>query len=832
MTDIRNGWDDIIQFRFVEIQEESIKTKVQELNNCYHCGESCETNAFTDREKKFCCAGCKMVYAVLQENGLSRYYELNPAAGMSQKAAGKLKYGFLDDPLTVQKLISYQDDRRIQLKLYIPGIHCSSCLWLLENLPKLNDHVESCRVDFIKKEARISFFHEGLSLRQVVELLDKIGYPPHIIFKDLDSQLNRPVSDKSLYYKLGLAGFAFGNIMLFSFPEYLGLTTETDGRIATIFSYLNVALIIPVLLYSGGDYFHSAWQGLRKRHLNIDVPVSLGILALFLRSLFEIFTHTGAGYIDSLAGLIFFLLVGKWFQQKTFARISFDRDFKSYFPIACSVLKNGTETQVTLDQLLPGDTLIIRHGELIPADSQIENGIAEIDYSFVTGEEEPIQKEKGALVYAGGRQMGALVTLKVLKTVSNSYLTQLWNDKAFNKEAEKGQTSIIADRVARFFTFFILIVAFGALFFWLPTDVSTAINAFTAVLIVACPCAVALSIPFSFGNAIRILASKGIYLRNSQVIEILSRIDALVFDKTGTITNVRKSTLRYQGIPLDDETASLVYSLSRHSTHPISRMIEKKLRHCRALEVHDYLEEKGKGISGLVQSQLVRLGSKEFFGEDLDVDHLDHDDVIVAINDTVYGSFRQENRYRKGLAELIRNLSAKYTLALLTGDNQNERAHIEKLFGRQTDIRFRQKPEDKLHYIRMKQEKGHHLAMIGDGLNDAGALKESELGIVISEDTSNFTPACDIVMDARQFERLESLFDYAHDCIRVVYMAYAIALVYNIIGLSFAVQALLSPVIAAILMPLSSVSIVLFGLGMTGWYARRYGFLFDKPGPV
>ncbi|MGA0233705.1 MAG: HAD-IC family P-type ATPase, partial [Saprospiraceae bacterium] len=198
---------------------------------------------------------------------------------------------------------------------------------------------------------------------------------------------------------------------------------------------------------------------------------------------------------------------------------------------------------------------------------------------------------------------------------------------------------------------------------------------------------------------------------------------------------------------------------------------------------------------------------------------------IIAIDDTILGYFRQRNSYRRGLDGLIQSLSEKFNLSVVTGDNEKERPNLKKLFGHDSKLLFRQKPSDKLNVVRNLQKDGEHIAMIGDGLNDAGALQEAEVGIVISEDTANFTPACDVIMDARQFESMESLLDYSKDTIRVVLMAYGIALIYNIIGLGFAVQGLLSPVIAAILMPLSSVSIVLFGILMTAWFGKKRGFL-------
>jgi len=806
--------------RVIEQKQDTTKA-LQTHTACYHCGDTCPDDRIQLDDKHFCCQGCKMVYSILSENGLDRYYELNANAGTSQRSRQDQKYAFLEDSLTIDKLISFRDDNITRVQFYIPEIHCSSCLWLLEHLHLLNGGIVSARVDFIRKEAQISFEHDSISLRALVELLASIGYPPHIILKDLDNKASRPVSDKSLYYKLGLAGFAFGNIMLFSFPEYLGLSSADNEGLTQVFSYLNLALILPVLVYSGKDYFRSAWQGLRQKHLNIDLPVSLGILALFLRSLYEILSHTGAGYLDSLAGLIFFLLIGKWFQQKTYAQISFDRDFKSYFPIACTVLKNGGEQQLTLDRLQVGNLVMVRHGELIPADGVLEEGSAMIDYSFVTGESRPVEKSRKDLLYAGGRQTAGMIQLRILKTVSNSYLTQLWNDKAFDKDRDQGQVTRIADRVARFFTTIILVVAFAALLYWLPRDMAIAINAFTAVLIVACPCAVALSIPFTFGNVLRMLAAKGIYLRNTDVIETLTHVDHVVFDKTGTITNVRKSHLEYCGEKLSAEENALIGSLARHSTHPLSRQIERRFRHLTRHEVSEFMEEKGKGIAGFIDGQLVRLGSADF----MCIKKQDNasDGVYIEIDGVQKGYFVQQNTFRKGLKKVVQALGADHALSMITGDNDREAGRLKGLFGHADKLLFYQKPIDKLNYIKQLQDRGCTVAMIGDGLNDAGALRQSELGIVISEDTSNFTPACDIIMDARQFGKLDTVFEYARTSKRIVMYSYMIALIYNIVGLSYAVQGLLSPVIAAILMPLSSVTIVLFGIGMSSLMARKKG---------
>ncbi|MCB0615808.1 MAG: heavy metal translocating P-type ATPase metal-binding domain-containing protein, partial [Phaeodactylibacter sp.] len=424
--------------------------------NCYHCGEPCEEVEVHLEDKTFCCEGCKTVFEILNDNGMCRYYDLDENAGISLKGKAQEEYAFLDDPDVREKIIDFSDTHRTKVTFFIPQIHCASCIWLLENLYKLSPGVIASTVNFVKKEAYITFSEEEISLRQVVELLASIGYAPAINLSNLDQE-DKPIVDRSFYYKLGIAGFAFGNIMLLSFPEYLGLDQGTDAYFVRVFGYLNILLALPVVFYSGRDYLQSAWLGLRQRMLNIDVPISIGILTLFGRSVFEILTHTGAGYLDSLAGLVFFLLIGKWFQQRTYHNLSFERDYKSYFPIAAHRKEAGEVRSITLDKLEAGDIILVKHRELIPADSILLKGEAEVDYSFVTGESEPVRKRTGEKIYAGGRQMGGAIELSLTRRVSQSYLTELWNDDAFTKRRES-RTSALADRVGKVFTVTILLV--------------------------------------------------------------------------------------------------------------------------------------------------------------------------------------------------------------------------------------------------------------------------------------------------------------------------------------------------------------------------------------
>ena len=507
------------------------------MANCFHCGDECKDELIVHQEKSFCCHGCKTVYEILQESDCSYYYDLENNPGVSPQAS-EGKFDFLDNASIEEKLLEFNDSNTKIVNFLIPSIHCSSCIWVLENLSKLHKGVKSSQVNFPKKTIRISFSAEKLSLKDLVYLLCRIGYEPYISLENMDpkrSNLNR-----SLIYKLGVAGFAFGNVMFLSFPEYFEVNEFWLDRFKGLFHWLMFAFALPVVFYSGRDYFISAWKGLRAKMLNIDVPIALGVTVLFIRSTSEIILGTGPGFFDSLTGLIFFLLLGKFFQQKTYSYLSFERDYKSYFPIAVTRIasaENGTKTeeQVQVYEIKKGDRILIRNAELIPVDAVLLKGNAQIDYSFVTGEAEPVEKRSGDKIYAGGRQQGGIIEIETLKPIEQSYLTQLWSDEVFSKEKRSRFQSLI-DKISKSFTIVVLTIALLSTSFWLIYEPATALNVFTAVLIIACPCAIALASPFTLGNLLRIFGRHKFYLKETGVIEQMAKIDAVVFDKTGTIT--------------------------------------------------------------------------------------------------------------------------------------------------------------------------------------------------------------------------------------------------------------------------------------------------------
>lgn len=779
----------------------------QQKTTCYHCGEDCLEEAITFDQKQFCCAGCRSVYEILSSNDLCNYYDLEATPGITPPKTALKKFAYLENEEIIEKLIDFKDHQRMLITFYLPQIHCSSCVWLLENLYRLNSDVYSSRINFLKKELKIAFNYHQLSLRKLVELLTSLGYEPSINFSDTAKDKKYKI-DRSLIYKFGVAGFAFGNIMMLSLPEYFGLDGIKELSFAQFFGYINIILSLPVLLYSASDYLKSAWIAVKHKTINIDIPITLGIIALFVQSVYEIMSKTGAGYLDSLAGLLFFMLLGKIFQQKTYSILSFERDYKSYFPISTIRIEpDGEENSVAVSDLKVGDVILVRNNEIIPVDAELLDGDAKIDNSFVTGESLPVEMQMGDKIYAGGKQKGAAIQLRVLKEISNSYLTQLWNDEAFSKQQEERFTGI-TNTISKYFTLIIIAIALGSLFYWWNMDKKIAIHAFTSVLIIACPCALALSAPFTFGNVLRILGKSKFYLKNASIIEQLAKITTIVFDKTGTLTQSNNSVVKYKGNTLTEDEKNLIASVLRQSSHPLSKIIYATLDRYKKIPLTHFEEIAGKGLKASAGNQQVIIGSAKLVGAN--GSHQQNTVVYVQINHEIKGKFELTPTYRKNLAGVIQQLAKQHQLHLISGDNNSEQMQLATFFPKNSPFLFSQTPEQKLHYIKKLQQNNEKVAMIGDGLNDAGALKQSDVGISISEDVNTFSPACDAILEAENFHQLPIFIDYIKTSIRIVTISFIISFLYNMIGLSFAVQGLMSPVLAAILMPLSSITVVTF----------------------
>ncbi|WP_396180887.1 HAD-IC family P-type ATPase, partial [Flavobacterium sp.] len=661
---------------------------------------------------------------------------------------------------------------------------------------------------------------EQTNLKDIVYLLSSIGYEPYISLENYETDTKQ--IDRSLIYKLGIAFFCFGNIMLLSFPEYFEVDEFWINKYRNFFRTLIFFLSLPSFLYSASGYYISAYKSIKSKMLNIDIPIALGIIVMFIRSVIDITFDYGQGFFDSLTGLVFFMLLGKLFQQKTYDFLSFERDFKSYFPIAVTKInRNGDEEPCQIYNVEKGDRLIIRNQELIPVDGILISPKTTLDYSFVTGEAIPIEKKSGDKLFAGGKQMGGIIEMEVLFSVSQSYLTQLWSNDVFQKKIDQKHKSI-TDKVSQYFTPALLLLAFGSLVFWLFINAYLAFNVFTAVLIVACPCALALTAPFTLGNVLRIMGNKKMYLKNAQVIEQMAKVDTIVFDKTGTITSSLKSNIEYTGKDLSDSEFAKIKSIVRNSNHPLSRKLYDFLSQTQLVEITNYEEIVGKGMLANINDISYKIGSLSLMNQQDGFEPDKNTKVHIEINSDYKGYFVFNHQYREGLNTLFHQLDKNnYKTVVLSGDNDGEKDYLQSVLPQNTTLVFHQKPEQKLDYIQKLQKEGKNVMMIGDGLNDAGALAQSNIGIALSENVNVFSPACDGIMDASQFQNLFYYIQYSKNAMKTIYMSFGLSLLYNSVGLAFALTGKLSPLFAAIIMPMSAITIVSFVTILSKFYGNK-----------
>ncbi len=780
--------------------------------HCYHCGEICQSGTLEQDGLQFCCHGCLTVYELLGEGDLCNYYTLQDAPGRKTEDVVSEKFLILDDPKIADSFILYQDEANRQVRFYIPYMHCSSCIYLLQNLHKLNSHIEYSVVDFNKKTVLIRYQKSELKLSQLAQLLASLGYAP---------MLSRPEETKKKsprprVLEIGLAGFCFGNIMLFTFPEYLGLNLSGSNSWMMFFRYLSLVLSLPVMLFSAREFCIQAWAGLRYRSLNINIPVVIALIVIFGRSLFEVFTHTGAGYFDSLTGLVFFMLVGRYVQDRTIGSLDHDRDFRSYFPMAMQVERQGTEVVESLDEIRPGDILTIHDGDVLPMDGVLLSESLEVDYSFLTGENLPRHISKNEKIYAGGKSRSSIARYRVTKAFSQTQFASLWQNSVFQDSQQDNQDFL--DKLSWYFTAVVLVISFGAFGYWQCVGQSTrAWDALSTALIVACPCALLLSATFARGFVMQRLYKKQVYLKSPDVLEKLRKISAVVFDKTGTLTEIDQNSISYLGRTLSADNKKLIVSLMQKSHHPLGQILGSMMQSDVAPLAVESIKETEQSIEGWILEKHVSIGTPKYLNvEPKSATGLE---IVLLVDGTELGRFLIKNKYKQGIPEMFESLK-NYKLYVLSGDREANRAQLmtDQIFT--GEAYFDLTAQQKLDFVK-QLETEHPSMVIGDGVNDAGALKQASVGVAVVEDDYTFSPANDIMLQDFGIKNLLQLLQMGKNTRRIMALTFVYSLLYNTAGLSFALRGELTPVLAAVLMPASSLGIIALSYLGSLWYSRR-----------
>ena len=770
--------------------------------NCIHCGLSCDKDAVVKDNKSFCCQGCAIAYEIASSS--CEVQSRQPALD---------EYAFLDNLDIQSKLLRKRGETHQEVVLPIPAIHCSTCVWLLEDLPNHISGIVNSSVNFFTKEVTVLFDSQIVTLREIVEKLVRFGYAPEI---NRTSGIAPKTSNASreMWLRMGLAGFAFGNIMLFSLPEYFS-SGNLEHAYQTMFAWLNLILATPVLFYSANLYLKGGWMSIKYLKPTIDLPISIGILALYLRSAYDILSGTGAGYMDSFAGFVFLLLLGRLIQHKTHATLAFDKDYNAFFPMAVRKKSEEGWVSTAIENVEKGDVIRLRNGELVPTDALLHSSSGTFDYSFITGESDRVKKILNQEIMAGARVDGKTVEIVALSSVDQSNLTRMWNKSGStvrNDVADFTQTNGFAGA----FTIGILLIALGSGVFWYFYDASMMWPVVTSVLIIACPCALALSPAFSYGTATGILSSKGFYARSPAVLQHLAETTDIVFDKTGTLTSSKQSTLTWEGKELSIEEKLIIGSIAEQSTHPLSVAISEFLDIEIIPGFAETEEIPAKGLQTKWKGNVWKLGSQDFVLQDKSSSKTswnpDASEVHISVSGNYLGCFLIHQPLRKGVDMLLQSLTSKYKIHLLSGDTPRYRELFSTLFS-EMRMFFGQNLQDKSNYISQLKEFRARVLMVGDGLNDSGALTSAHVGIAVSDSTAAFTPGSDIILRGDAVHNLDYFMSVTKKAHNVVTGAYILSILYNGLGIWFAVQGLLSPLVCAILMPASSITVILFSTG-------------------
>lgn len=780
-------------------------------SSCAHCGNPLEQASAVD---VFCCVGCRAAHALITSAGLGAYYEQREESrGLTPKAIRS--YAEYDEERFRARYVSVTESGEASLVLYLEGVHCSACVWLLERLPKLLEGVTRATLDLGRGALEVGFDPTRTAPSAIARTLYSLGYPPHPVAAQRNAA--EGAHERSLLVRIGIAGALAGNVMLMGLALYSGEHHGIEPAFEALFRWGSFLLTVPSVFYCAKVFFDGAAQALRRRTPHMDLPVSIGILAGFSSSAWNTVRGRGDIYFDSITVLVFLLLVGRYLQQNHHRRATRAAELIAALAPDRAHLVQGDEThEVSSEALEPGSIIEILPGERVPADGVVLKGVTELDTSWLTGESLPEQVTEGAPVQAGSRNLSGTIRVRVEASGAETRLGRLL-ESVERAQRERAPIVRLADRVAGYFVLVVLAIAAFTFALWRVLDPSRALDHTVALLVVTCPCALGMATPLTVSVALRRAAKAGILFKSGQFVEALARPATIAFDKTGTLT---LGNLKLRSFVGDQALIPLLLAAEARSSHPIARALAKAFADVEPARASVIEETPGGGVRAEVDGKEVLVGSREFllargarFGESLDGAVEESTDagttaLFIAVDSVVAGmaTFADELRpdTRSSLDELRR---LGYRVAVLSGDRPEVVARIAPELGELVEARGSMTPEAKLAWVEAAQRRGP-VVMVGDGVNDAAALSAANVGIAVHGGAEASLAAADVFTTEGGVSRVLEAVRGARRTLRLIRGALAASLGYNVVGVALAVSGHLSPLTAAILMPLSSLTVV------------------------
>ncbi|MFO0830777.1 MAG: heavy metal translocating P-type ATPase [Phycisphaerales bacterium] len=789
--------------------------------SCTHCGLDVPAGLVEEgAASQFCCEGCRTAYQVIQEGGLASFYAMRAREGTSVRAARPARaraYSEFDDP-TFQDLYCRMCTGNLRsTDLLLEGVHCAACVWLLEKLPTLVPGVIEARLTLRRASLHVVWSADAVALSTVARTLSTLGYTPHPARGRRADEVRRAEDRRSLI-RIAVAGACAGNVMLLFIALYAGLFDAMDPAHVQLFRWASMVLSTIAILWPGWVFFRGAWASVRARSLTLDVPLAIGFGAGLVWGILNTIRGTGDLYFDSLAALIFFLLVGRFIQhrQQRTAADSVELLF-SLTPTNARVVDGDAVRDVAVEALKPGQWVEVRSGESVPADGVIRSGDARIDRSLLTGESRPAHLRVGDAAHAGTVNLSGIIRVEVTATGEATRVGQLMR-LVEEGSRRKGEVVQLADTFAGWFIIAILVLSTVTAVLWWRTSPQRAIDHAIALLIATCPCGLGLATPLAMTVALGQAARRGILVKSAEAVEQLSRAGTLILDKTGTITGGRTSLARWWGT---DEVAGIVGAVEAASGHHVARALTEGLaRHAQpGLGVEGFVEATGRGVAAVVGGRSVRIGSVPFVSgatmcmgasEALaDVERDGLSPVLVAIEGTVVGVAGLGDAIRPDAAEAVAGLRGQgWRVLIASGDAPHVVAAVGRMLSLPPgDCHGGLTPEQKTDLVRLSRSSGP-VVMVGDGVNDAPALAEATVGVAVHGGAEASLAAADVYAAREGLAPLVDLLKGSRRTMGVVKRSIAVSLAYNVVVAGLAMAGLVTPLAAAILMPAASLSVL------------------------
>ncbi|MGF1689831.1 heavy metal translocating P-type ATPase [Photobacterium kagoshimensis] len=783
--------------------------------DCYHCGDPVLTGdqfqvEILGETRDMCCPGCEAVAQTIVESGLTSYYEYRTApAEKADLVPQQLQSLLLYDHEEVQQEFVRSNENSKEVTLSLEGVSCAACAWLIEKQLMREAGIISIRVNTTTHRALLAWDPEQTKLSHLLSCIHQLGYKAAPFEADAQEQHYHETM-KQYLYKLGIAGIATMQVMMLAVALYFEVFGDLDTEFRNYLRWVSLIFATPVLLYSALPFYLNAWRNLRAWTLGMDVPVSIALLFAYTASVYATVTETGEVFFESISMFTFFLLLGRFLEMRARRQAAAASANLLKLVPALATLEDGT--QVAAKTLKVDDIVSVLPGESLPADGCVLSGETHIDESMLTGEPMPVPRTKDDLVYAGTINGDGNIKIRVTTDRQNSLISNIvrLQDEA---QMSKPKVAVLADVVARYFVAIILIVAAGTWYYWHQQQPEDALWITLAVLVATCPCALSLATPTALTCSTSSLGRLGILLRRGHVLETLCKVNQLVIDKTGTLTegNVRLVETRLFSDFTQQQALSMAAELERFANHPIANAF-KPYRNERTLFNH--VENTiGQGLQGNIEQHSWRIGQLGFVlqgnpnAKQLSQQMNNQYQVWLSRDSELVAAFKLEDPIREDSAELIHQFHrAGIRVTMLTGDNSvsaqlvADKLGIDKLVSGVT-------PEGKLQYLRSLDAKDIAL-MIGDGVNDAPVLAGAHLSVAMGGGTDIAKSSADMVLLGDQLTRILNARKLALRTKKIIRENLAWALGYNLIILPLAVAGFVAPYIAVVGMSASSIIVV------------------------